>query len=124
VLEEAGYVVLEARGGADAVEKCGRYRGPIHLVLTDVVMPQMSGLALSQQIESLHPEAKVLYMSGYTDEAIEAPEPKRADLRFLQKPFTTATLLQAVRAAIDSKPDAPAPRPDGPALAHPGASRG
>ena len=105
VLEEAGYAVLEARGGADAVEKVGQYRGPIHLVLTDVVMPNMSGPALSERIESLHPEAKVLYMSGYTDEAIESPNTPHEAVRFLQKPFTTATLLQAVRAAIEAHPE-------------------
>ena len=123
VLEEAGYVVLEARGGAEAVEKCGRYRGPIHLVLTDVVMPQMSGPALSEAIEALHPETKVLYMSGYTDEAIEIPDAPHESVRFLQKPFTTASLLHAVRTAIESRPNGSSTRP-AETPAHPQPTRG
>ena len=123
VLEEAGYVVLEARAGAEAVEKCGRHRGPIHLVLTDVVMPQMSGPALAERIEAIHPEAKVLYMSGYTDEAIETSGTPNGVVRFLQKPFTTASLLQAVRAAIESAAEE-VPSPAEASPVHPGPARG
>src|SRR5215510_12404108 len=70
ILEMNGYHVLEARHGAEAIEISERHRGPIHLMVTDVVMPQMSGRELAQRLLPVRPDMRVLYMSGYTDDAI------------------------------------------------------
>jgi YesN/AraC family two-component response regulator len=71
----SGYVVLEARHGAEALEVSGRHGGAIHLLVTDVVMPQMSGRELAQRLATLRPQLKVLYMSGYTDDGAPARAP-------------------------------------------------
>ena len=70
ILEKQGYRILEASNGEDALSVCKEHQEPIHLLLTDVVMPGMSGHALAETSGSLHPKMKVLYMSGYTDNAI------------------------------------------------------
>src|SRR5437763_16168273 len=67
ILKSEGYVVLEAEDGRQALELCRRYGSPIHLLLTDIVMPQMSGPLLAEQIVVLRPDIQVLYMSGYVD---------------------------------------------------------
>ena len=70
ILREQGYRVLEASQGVDAFLICEEHKGPIHLLVTDVVMPKMSGRELAERITSICPEIKVLYMSGYTDDTI------------------------------------------------------
>jgi two-component system, cell cycle sensor histidine kinase and response regulator CckA len=92
-LKRYGYTVLECRNPGEALLTCGRYDGPIHLVITDVIMPQMGGRELAERVTFLRPEAKVLYMSGYTDAAI-------AD--HLQKPFTVDGLVGRVREVLDA----------------------
>lgn len=98
-----GYTVLEARDGEEALRLSAQHEGPIHLLVTDVVMPGgMSGRLLAERLTATRPEMRVLYMSGYTDAAIIRHgllEPGRA---FLQKPFTPDTLALKVREALDA----------------------
>ena len=101
VLESHGYTVIEASNGAQAVDAAGAHRGPIHLVVTDVVMPQMSGSKLAQHLHGSHPSAKVLFMSGYTDDAVVRHGVIEAEAAFLQKPFAPHALAQKVRDVLD-----------------------
>ena len=96
-----GYNVLEATDGATAMRVSKNYKGKIHLLLTDVVMPGTSGRELAKQLVPLHPEIKVLYISGYTDEAVTEHGALEQGLAFLQKPFNRETLLQKVREVLD-----------------------
>ena len=102
ILEMNGYVVLEARHGAEAIEISSRNQGPIHLMVTDVVMPQMSGRELAQRLAPLRPDMRVLYMSGYTDDAIVRHGVLGAGMAFLSKPFTPDALAVKVREVLDT----------------------
>jgi CheY-like chemotaxis protein len=108
ILEMSGYTVLEARHGAEAVEIANRHAGPVHLLVTDVVMPQMSGRELAQRLATLRPDLKVLYMSGYTDDAIVRHGVLASGIAFLSKPFTPDALALKVRELLDGVADAPA----------------
>lgn len=101
LLTSGGYQVLEARTGAEAIQLCAAYRGPIHLLLTDLVMPQMSGRELAEQLLPLHPEMKVLMMSGYTDDKLITHGLSSTYHMLLQKPFTPGLLLGRVRETLD-----------------------
>ena len=102
ILEQYGYTVLVADDGASAMRVCDRYTGRIHLMLTDVVMPNMSGTELAAQVATIRPEMRILFMSGYTDDAIlRHGGPGRRAL--LEKPFTTASLTRKVREVLDAK---------------------
>ncbi len=96
-LQRFGYTVLEARNAVDAFLLSNQQGGPIHLLLTDVVMPGMSGTDLAQQLTGLRPDMKVLYTSAYKDDlgVMEGLSPSKAD--FLPKPFTGAVLASKVR---------------------------
>jgi CheY-like chemotaxis protein len=96
-----GYTVLEAENGRAALECCRAYHGNIDLVLTDVVMPEMSGRELGERLKAEYPELPVIYMSGYTDDAVIRHGVLRSGSNFIQKPFSPATLTQAVRGALD-----------------------
>jgi PAS domain S-box-containing protein len=96
------YEVLEAASGGDAFLLCERHKEPIHLMITDVVMPQMGGRQLAERVASLHPEMKVLYMSGYTDDAIVHHGVLEPGTPFLQKPFTASSLARTVRKVLDA----------------------
>jgi signal transduction histidine kinase/CheY-like chemotaxis protein len=102
-LEASGYTVLEARQAAHALEIAQSHHGPIHLLMTDVVMPGMSGRKLAQSLAASHPETTVLYMSGYTDDAVVLHGVLAEDVAFLQKPFTIRALAQKVRALLDQR---------------------
>ena len=95
-----GYTVLEARHGGEALLTCERHPGPIHLMVTDVVMPQMSGRELADRLAPLRPEMKILYMSGYTEEAIVQHGVADLSAAFLQKPFKPIELARQVRAVL------------------------
>jgi CheY-like chemotaxis protein len=113
ILETSGYEVLEARQGAEALKISSRHRGPIHLMVTDVVMPQMSGRELAQRLAPLRPDMRVLYMSGYTDDAIVRHGVLEAGIAFIPKPFTPDALIAKVRQVLDAPVRSPAPlRPD------------
>jgi PAS domain S-box-containing protein len=103
VLEDGGYIVLEASNGEEALRVCEQYAGPLHLVVTDVVMPKLGGRALVEKIAERFPDAYVLYMSGYTDEAIVHHGVLDSGTNFLEKPFTPDALLRKVREVLDKK---------------------
>ena len=102
VLSKLGYSVLPAQSGADALRVAERHRGPIDLVLTDVVMPGLSGRDLVRQLAAVRPGTKVLYISGYSDEAIARHGVLDPGTAFLQKPFTPDRLADKVREVIDA----------------------
>jgi two-component system cell cycle sensor histidine kinase/response regulator CckA len=101
ILEMHGYVVVEAPDGAAAVELCERYDGAIDLLVTDVVMPTMSGGELATRLKSLRPSTRVLYMSGYSDDDVMRYGVAHDEAAFLQKPFTPRKLAEVVRATLD-----------------------
>jgi len=100
ILQQHGYIVLEAEDAPDAIRIAGQHTGRIHLVITDIVMPKMNGHAVVQAIREHRPDAKVLYMSGYTDDAIVRHGVLEPGTPFLQKPFTPGTLARKVRQAL------------------------
>jgi PAS domain S-box-containing protein len=102
ILSGRGYNILEAPNGKEALRMVREYPGKIHLVLTDVVMPGMSGKELVSQLEALRPGIKALYISGYTDNAIVHHGTLDSAVAFLQKPFAVGSLAGKVREVIDS----------------------
>jgi PAS domain S-box-containing protein len=105
VLQEIGYKVLDAGRGADALRIADEYEGPIHLMITDVVMPHMSGPQLAENLTHRRPEMKVLYVSGYTGaDAIVRHGVLEEGISFLEKPFTTSSLAHKVREVLDQAP--------------------
>jgi PAS domain S-box-containing protein len=101
-LRTAGYRVLEAANGVDALSVARAFEGEIALLVTDVIMPQMSGKRLAAELSTERPGTSVLYVSGYTDNSIVHHGVLDAGIDFLSKPFTPQTLLARVRAAIDA----------------------
>ena len=103
ILERQGYTVLQSCNGREALAQATRYAAAIHLILTDVVMPEMGGRALVEQLRDVRPQAGVIYMSGYTDDDV----PRRGMLdprcRFMRKPFASAELLRTVREVLDQR---------------------
>jgi two-component system cell cycle sensor histidine kinase/response regulator CckA len=97
-----GYQVIEAGSGSEALRIESEHKGPIHLLVTDVVMPRMSGRQLAERIQRLRPEIRVVYMSGYTNDAVllRGVSP---DTSFLHKPFTPMALARTVRLALDRR---------------------
>ncbi|HXZ35851.1 MAG TPA: PAS domain S-box protein [Thermodesulfobacteriota bacterium] len=104
VLQNKGYRVLEASHGNEALEVCDKFEGPIHLMVTDVIMPQMSGRELAERLALVRPEMGVLYMSGYPDNTIVQHGVLEPGTAFLQKPFTISALELKVREILDSGP--------------------
>jgi CheY-like chemotaxis protein len=100
-LERHGYTVLEAASGEAALDLAQRYAGRIHLLLTDVVMPGMSGRALALRFAALRPEMHTIYMSGYTDEAIARHGVLEPGVTYVQKPFSPDALVRRVRDVLD-----------------------
>lgn len=102
-LELCGYKVLEAKDGVEALEVSERHAGPIELLLTDIVMPGMGGRPLAQELTRRRPEIRVVYMSGYTGQAVGAQGPVEPGSDFLPKPFTRDTLTRKIREALDRR---------------------
>jgi two-component system, cell cycle sensor histidine kinase and response regulator CckA len=101
VLEEQGYTVLLSSQGEEALDLARGYKGPIHLLLTDVVMPKLGGGDLARQLAALRPEVRVLYMSGYAEGVISHQGVLGEGVALLEKPFTPDKLVRAVREALD-----------------------
>ncbi|HVE59682.1 MAG TPA: response regulator [Pyrinomonadaceae bacterium] len=103
ILESCGYKVIEAGNGSEALAICREADYKIDLVLTDVVMPKMSGRQLVEQLAVLRPEIKVIYMSGYTDDKAVRQDAAEEGANFIPKPFTFNTLAEKVRELLDTK---------------------
>ena len=103
MLESAGYTVLTAANGDEALLMLERYERPLHLMVTDVVMPGMSGPTLVKRSDGTRPGVKVLYMSGYTDDVVVRHGMLDEGMPFLGKPFTAAELTRKVREVLDSQ---------------------
>jgi len=106
LLEAQGYTVLCATNGQDALRVAREHKGPpIRLVLTDVIMPQMGGKVMAEWLKATYPDLKILFTSGYTDEAMAEHDVNGAGIDFLAKPFTPAALTNKVRAMLDNETD-------------------
>jgi len=101
MLERAGYRVLQARHGEEALSVCERHEGDVHLILSDVVMPQMGGRELVEKLLGSHPEMRAVLMSGYADGQFHELGKAMAQATFLRKPFSYQELTATVRAALD-----------------------
>jgi PAS domain S-box-containing protein len=104
VLSRCGYAVVVAGDGRAALEAAARHSGPIHLLVTDVIMPEIGGRQLADRLLELHPGLRVLFVSGYTDDAIIRHGILEPGIAFLQKPFTPESLAAKVREVLDSPP--------------------
>jgi two-component system, cell cycle sensor histidine kinase and response regulator CckA len=102
ILTEHGHTVLEARHGRDALTVAGGYNHPIHLLVTDVVMPEMGAGELVDRLLTKRPNLKVLFISGYTNDEVLRRGVTRSDSEFIQKPFTPQDLMQKVRELLDN----------------------
>jgi CheY-like chemotaxis protein len=104
ILRKVGYRVLSAESGAVALALVRQHPDTVHLLLTDVVMPRMSGRQLAEQLNTRYPEMRVLYMSGYTDNAIVHHGVLYEDVHFIGKPFSPAALTRKVREVLADEP--------------------
>ena len=105
ILRTRGYTVLEAASGAEALEVARAWHGRIDLLVTDVVMPEMSGWQLARRLQDERPGLETLYMSGYGENAAGDQAPVDRKVHFLQKPFAAGALVQTVRNLLDAATD-------------------
>jgi DNA-binding NtrC family response regulator len=101
ILTDHGHTVLEARHGRDALTLAASHEAPIHLLVTDVVMPEMGAGELAEQLLATRPDLRVLYISGYTNDEIVRRGVKQSDASFIQKPFSAEELMRKVREVLD-----------------------
>jgi len=102
ILTGNGYKVLEADSGKAALSICDTYAMPINMMLTDLIMPKMSGSELKDQMDTLRPDIKVLFMSGYTDDSTAQMGLLNSETAFIEKPFTPDGLARKIREILDS----------------------
>jgi len=95
------YQVIEASDGAEALDVASAHQGPIHLLLTDIIMPKINGLVIAERLAQLRPETAVRFMSGYVEAGLVSAH--HPDAVLLEKPFTLDRLIEAVRAALASR---------------------
>jgi PAS domain S-box-containing protein len=101
ILQKQGYTILHAKNGGEGLLVCEQYVGKIHLMMTDVIMPAMSGGDLANRVQGIRPEMRVLFMSGYTDTAIVHHGVLAPGTAFLEKPFTPLTVARKVREVLE-----------------------
>jgi CheY-like chemotaxis protein len=101
MLRRQGYTVLEATHGDEALSVCKQHKEAIHLLVTDIVMPRMSGRELAGRLAEIQPRIKVLYMSGYTDNAVVHHGVLDKGTHYIQKPFTLEGMARIVRVVLD-----------------------
>jgi CheY-like chemotaxis protein len=101
-LESLGYTVLSASRPDHAIDMARAHRGPVHMLVTDVVMPGMNGQKLAERLLQDAPNLKCLFMSGYTDGVISAGDALDPDVHFLQKPFSPSALAEKVRQVLEA----------------------
>jgi DNA-binding response OmpR family regulator len=109
ILTEEGYQVLLASTAEEALATVQDFRGPIHLLLTDIVMPGLNGRQLAEQLSPVRQDTKVLFMSGYTDDAIIREGIQLTRVEFLAKPFSPSLLLQRVTRVLAQSSPRPLP---------------
>ena len=102
MLEGCGYRILAAPDADSAARLCGEHPGGVDLLLTDVVMPDVGGRVLAERLTALFPGLRVLFMSGYSDEAVFRHGIIRPDTAFIEKPFSQAGLARKVREVLDA----------------------
>ena len=105
ILRTSGYTVISAAGGKEALEAAEHYGKPVDLLLTDLVMPGLSGRELAREFERRKLARRILYMSGYTDEAIVKHGVLETGIAFIYKPFTVEALLIKLRGVLDGPAD-------------------
>jgi|ERR1022692_2651000 CheY-like chemotaxis protein len=106
-LQASGYTVLAAANGVGALHIAGQHQGAIDMLITDVIMPQMSGPELARSLAPRRPSLKVLYMSSYADDKLRQTAVSDRDVALLQKPFQLVDLAQKLREILGRSPDAP-----------------
>jgi DNA-binding response OmpR family regulator len=102
-LQDRGYSVLEADCGAEALRLAGEYDGPIDIVLTDIILPEMSGRRLAESLRTLHPGARLLFMSGFTAHEVVRQGLIESGAPFIEKPFAPEKLASRVREVLDTR---------------------
>ncbi|MGE0453565.1 MAG: response regulator [Vicinamibacteria bacterium] len=102
LLAESGYTVIDAPTPEAALDAALQHAGPVHLLITDLIMPRLGGREAAERLQAARPEVKVLYMSGYTGSAAEHHGPLEARHAFIQKPFSLDSLRRKVREVLDS----------------------
>jgi CheY-like chemotaxis protein len=117
-LEQRGYRVLEARNGAEALEVAGCHLGPIHMLVTDIVMPGMRGRELAEKLSASRPQMRVLFVSGYTDGSMVENGELGPGSAFLEKPFSSDALARKVRQVLNGAASGGEP-PAGPKVVEP-----
>jgi two-component system, cell cycle sensor histidine kinase and response regulator CckA len=101
MLQRLGYIVLSAEKPSEAIQMADEYEGDIHLLITDVVMPEMNGVKLAERLNSMRPEMKCLFMSGYTANVIAHLGILSEEMHLIQKPFSFNILADKVREILD-----------------------
>lgn len=109
-LKQDGFTVLEAASAEEALAICKRQKNPIHLIVTDMVLPKMSGFELAERLKTLHPDIRMLFMSGYTEHAVLAQGILDTDKNFIQKPFALDVLTRKAREVLLVPPPPPTVR--------------
>jgi CheY-like chemotaxis protein len=107
ILRRNGYTVVEASNGVEALRECEERGAQVDLIVTDIVMPEMGGFELAERVRTMRPSARILFTSGYTEDAVLRRSFLEPGAEFLEKPFTPARLAQRAREVLDGAPATP-----------------